>query len=288
MGLFSGIKSNYKKSEAAVVVQNLLEHYELLDLGPSLMANKLVAAIWEEKPDVFSGKFGQRPHKLTVAAAALANGIHLFEKNDLNRSVLALSLGTILSEIEVNGGLYPLNSLDRQLLEEAQAGFFKVAGELDNMDILGDELSKIIPRIGFSVGGDVNDVAAVALKKLTDMVLKKYVALPHDQLTEAISRDFDARNRCIVTDYMHFVFAELPEFQFNLGSPIREDECHDLSVIGRGKYVGFMLQVANGSNWVCSANDGISYRATSGARKLVELMNKKYGISDFSDLFKDI
>ena len=28
MGLFSGIKNTYKKSEAAVIVQNLLEHQQ--------------------------------------------------------------------------------------------------------------------------------------------------------------------------------------------------------------------------------------------------------------------
>jgi hypothetical protein len=129
MGLFNGIKSNYKKSEAAVVVQNLLQHYELFDLDPASMANKLVAAIWKEKPDVFSGKFGQRPHKLTVAAAALANGIYLFAKSDLNRNVLALSFGAILSDVEKNGRLYPLNSLDHQLLKAVASIFAETASE---------------------------------------------------------------------------------------------------------------------------------------------------------------
>ena len=45
MGLFSGIKSRYKKSEAAVVVQKLLEHQAnvgMCDLDPRKTANKLV------------------------------------------------------------------------------------------------------------------------------------------------------------------------------------------------------------------------------------------------------
>jgi len=130
MALFSGIKSTYKKSEAAVVVQNLLEHQAkagLFELEPASLANKLVATVWDQKPDVFDGKFGQRPHKITVAASALANGIHLFGDDDPNGYALILSLGNILSELEVNGRLYPLNSLDLKLLEDAASTFAGIA-----------------------------------------------------------------------------------------------------------------------------------------------------------------
>ena len=132
MGLFSGIKSTYKKSEAAVVVQNLLEHQAkvgFLDLDPAKLANKLVEVVWDSKPDVFDGKFGQRPHKITVAASALANGIELFEDGDLNRDALVLSLGNILSELETNGRLYPFNSLDHQLLDASISIFAEIAKE---------------------------------------------------------------------------------------------------------------------------------------------------------------
>ena len=132
MRFFSGIKSTYKKSEAAVVVQNLLEHQakaENFDLDSVSYANKLVTAVWGQKPDIFNGKFGQRPHKFTVAALALANGIDQLEETDPNWQALVLSLGNILSELEVNGRLYPLNSLDHQLLETAVAVFTKIANE---------------------------------------------------------------------------------------------------------------------------------------------------------------
>jgi hypothetical protein len=130
MGIFSSIKSTYKKSEAAVVVQNLLEHQAKsgwFDMNPASLANRLVAAVWEQKLDVFDGKFGQRPHKIAVAASALASGICLLEENDRNRYALVFSLGNILAEIEVNGTLYPFNSLDHHLLEEAASVFADVA-----------------------------------------------------------------------------------------------------------------------------------------------------------------
>lgn len=76
MGLFSGVKDTYKKSEAAVVVQNLIEENVrdgwMESNNPAQLANILVGRAWDAMPDVFSGKFGQRPHKISVAAIALS------------------------------------------------------------------------------------------------------------------------------------------------------------------------------------------------------------------------
>ena len=135
MGLFSGIKSTFKKSEAAVVVQNLLEiqvNSGLFNLDPPKAANKFIELVWEEKPDLFNGKFGQRPHKIAVAAAALAHATQLFDRDDVNCNAIVISLGNVLSEIDVNGRLYPLNSLDEQLIEEAMFIFSKIAQEFEN------------------------------------------------------------------------------------------------------------------------------------------------------------
>jgi len=135
MGLFSGIKSRYKKSEAAVVVQNLLEHQAgagLLTLDPAKLANKLVAIVWDAKPDIFNGKFGQRPHKIAVAASALANGIYLFEEDNPNRNALVFSLSNILKDLETNGGLYPFNSLDQQLIKAAMSVIAEIGKEFSD------------------------------------------------------------------------------------------------------------------------------------------------------------
>lgn len=132
MGLFSALKTRYKMSEAAVVVQNLLEIQVKegnFDHDPASFANKLVSEIWDQKPDVFNGKFGQRPHKIIVAAIALANGIDQFQENDYNRLPMVVSLGKILSAIELNGRLFPLNSLDHQLLETVVSSFEKIVND---------------------------------------------------------------------------------------------------------------------------------------------------------------
>jgi len=127
MGLFGGIKSNWKKSEAAVIVQNQLEMVQkgwILDSShdPSKLATLLVATAWDSMPDVFNGKFGQRPHKLSVAAIAFALGIQT-SNDDEYQSALLVALGNILSHIDVNGSFYPFNSTDERILLSASQVF---------------------------------------------------------------------------------------------------------------------------------------------------------------------
>lgn len=126
MGLFSGFKDAYRKTEAALVIQNLLEHQSRIgffDGDPAHLSQHLISSTWNQKPDMFGGKFGQRPHKLSVAAISLAIGVASFGKHDRNRAVLLLSLGNILSELEVNGRLYPLNGVDFTLIDGAALVF---------------------------------------------------------------------------------------------------------------------------------------------------------------------
>lgn len=121
MGFFSTITDTAKKAEAGVLVQNLLEHQAnagLFHLDPKKIAHKLVSKVWDAKPDVYFGKFAQRPHKITVAASALINGYEWYSSDDPNRPALLIALGNLLSELEVNGQLYSLNSLDHEILSE--------------------------------------------------------------------------------------------------------------------------------------------------------------------------
>ncbi len=133
MGLFSSIKDTYKKSEAAVVIQNLLEAQEKMGffrLDPAKHANTLIQSMWDEKPDVFSGKFGQRPHKLATAAIALARGLSVSHKDDVNRMAILACLSTVLAEVDTNRGFYPFNGLDATLFEAAGQIFIEQGSEM--------------------------------------------------------------------------------------------------------------------------------------------------------------
>jgi hypothetical protein len=134
MGLFQTIKSNWKKSEAAVVIQNLLEHQARHSLfgfaaDPAKIANELVARIWDAKPDIFDGNFGQRPHKISVAAIALASAIENLPSTNSHYYAFAIALGQVLQEWETNGSFYPLNSIDNRLLNTALQTFSSLADD---------------------------------------------------------------------------------------------------------------------------------------------------------------
>jgi hypothetical protein len=136
MAIFGGVTDLYKKSEAAVVVQNLLEHQSragMLDRHPGKFANALVRAAWQQLPDIFGGKFGQRPHKISTAATALALGAQA-ESDLVTRSVLLVSLGVILTEIEKNGSFYPFSRMDEQLFQDAVEVFAHLSDQLDDAD----------------------------------------------------------------------------------------------------------------------------------------------------------
>lgn len=133
MTIFSRIKDNYKKSEAAVVVQNLLEIQAKIGYfghDPAKFATVLIQSAWDEKPDIFGGKFGQRPHKLAVAAIALSRGLSLCRHDDPHRMALLASLGKVLAEVHTNAGFYPFNNLDSTLLEAAGEVFVKKGHEI--------------------------------------------------------------------------------------------------------------------------------------------------------------
>jgi hypothetical protein len=56
----------------------------------------------------------------------------------------------------------------------------------------------------------------------------------------------------------------------------------DLAVTGSGRYAGFMLFASTDGLWRCSVSDGLAYSATGGAKKLAQLMEKKFGIRDMT------
>lgn len=121
--MFGGVINRYKKAEAAVVIENLLTDVVSQPLEattPAAMANQLVRRVWDSRPDIFEGKFGRRPLKLSIAACALASGLDCFPVGSINRATLTVALGIVMGEIGVNGRLYDFGSADLMLIEFAE------------------------------------------------------------------------------------------------------------------------------------------------------------------------
>lgn len=123
LGWFIKLISLFKKSDAATAVQNLLEHqakYGFFEGDPASTATKYVQAAWDDKPHVFDGKFGSRPHKLSVVVYALALAVKkLHDLKDDQLAPVLIALINAMSEVEANGAYYPLTSVDRAIMEEA-------------------------------------------------------------------------------------------------------------------------------------------------------------------------
>jgi hypothetical protein len=138
---------------------------------------------------------------------------------------------------------------------------------------------------GFLIKGEVND-DAVRLKTLTDQVFSSYMALDREKLNEAISRDFPGDLHHADNFSVNFIFPTFGDFLFmlNIGSGKNSFD-RFLSVQGRGKYAGFILS-ASRDTWTCSVKDGFQFRATGGAKKLAQLMEKKFSVMDMTNLMK--
>jgi hypothetical protein len=104
----------------------------LLVGDPKTLAGRLVTQVWAQKPELFEGRLGPKPHQLAVAAIALASGVRLeaYRNNEPLRSSYTFALGLILDGIAANAHAYAFHPVDHQLLDAAAATFSEPLGEL--------------------------------------------------------------------------------------------------------------------------------------------------------------
>lgn len=116
------IKDTLRRSEAAVVVERALQHHHVLGPPPfdiPKVADALVQALWQTRPDILSGKRGAPPHKASVAALALAAGLHEFEQDSEARRLIGVTLSAVLFDMIQNRQSYRFHQGDFAMLELA-------------------------------------------------------------------------------------------------------------------------------------------------------------------------
>lgn len=123
MSLFFGIRATARKSQAAVLVQNLLEQCaKHSDLGarPAELANKLVGITWDRNPQWF-GPNRPLPNKFVLAACAFSSGANAMAQMESRSTELAMMvcLGEVLKEIAMQREFndLQLTALDVHLVE---------------------------------------------------------------------------------------------------------------------------------------------------------------------------
>ncbi|MDP7546243.1 MAG: hypothetical protein QGF20_03035 [Alphaproteobacteria bacterium] len=158
-----------------------------------------------------------------------------------------------------------------------------VQGKTQNT--INSDVLRILAVFGFLISGAVND-DAVKLKTFTDMALSKFGGLSAAEQSDAIEKEFNKEHCHVDLHEANFRFKELDDFLFSFSESFEPGKPRSLSVHGKGRYMGFMLQVINGGSWSCSVSDGIAYSATGGAKKLQQVMKKKFGVRNFDKLMK--
>jgi hypothetical protein len=122
--MLNGIKDNWRKAEAAAVVQTLLEGFgrragmSVLDFDK--LANVMVDRAWTENDHLFSGYRAGRPHKVALAAASLANLLTKIPPDEQIHALLSLCLSEVMRDLNDRGHLLYLSELDRVMISTAQ------------------------------------------------------------------------------------------------------------------------------------------------------------------------
>jgi len=128
--MFGWIKNTIRKSEATVLVQQSLEAH--MGFGPrpfdaDKLSSRLVAMVWDRKPDLFEGRVGKQPHKMCIAAIALATGLYEFPDDSDGQLVIHLALGAVMLDLITNGFLYELGGPDRWMMDRSEEAYADIA-----------------------------------------------------------------------------------------------------------------------------------------------------------------
>lgn len=137
--MFKAIKDIYCKSKAAAILGNLFQEQVEAGLFPNCDTQELgrhcVDGGWKVKPDMLSGRFGTRPHDISVSTFSLATAIvdsHLNVNRDavtVDQFIFAFT--RIANEAQINGNLYHLTETDRVVLDMAVGSVAVVVEEIE-------------------------------------------------------------------------------------------------------------------------------------------------------------
>ena len=130
MRILSGFKAALRKSEAAVVIERLLDVQAaagLFDERPAAIANKLVAVVWDRNPAVFSTGAGLS-QKYALAAAALSGGVTAMQRaGDANaQASFVICLGSLFQKLYLLRDAVALSALDLGLIKAAGTVYAQV------------------------------------------------------------------------------------------------------------------------------------------------------------------
>ena len=122
----SFIVNTVKKSQAAIIVQNLLTeihasgHYAGI---PARDATLLVYEAWHTSPEIFDGRSRPRPSKFSIALAAIAQKARLSDSTDPNLLGYLICMGKVLEASTRPIKPFPVNKTDAAIVMLAATAY---------------------------------------------------------------------------------------------------------------------------------------------------------------------
>jgi hypothetical protein len=135
---------------------------------------------------------------------------------------------------------------------------------------------------GFLIKNEARRDAA-RLKLLVDQCATKYCGRTPDEACAKLRSELGENGVYRSSHELSFTFPQTPYFHMSYDLFQAEAGLKCLIVAGRGKYAGFMLTDLNGSRH-SSVSDGLTQRATAGAKMLAKMLERDHDISDFTKI----
>lgn len=124
MGLFSFIGTTKLRGGIMNIIEDLLKNLTrsspfTLNVKPEHLSQMAVDKVWATYPDVFNGKFGQRPQKVVGALVGLCLLIQSMDRDRdyENFITIRVALFAIIDEIEKNIKSYAFTNVDTETIE---------------------------------------------------------------------------------------------------------------------------------------------------------------------------
>jgi hypothetical protein len=119
-----------RRTEAARIVQAAFEAcfnagVKWVPSDPRLLGVELVGAVWRKSPNFFDGRGTAPPHRLAIAAYALAQGMQSYRLDTRMTCAMGVALGIVLQHLVKHFGTGTLNSTEALLVEHASNAYFE-------------------------------------------------------------------------------------------------------------------------------------------------------------------
>lgn len=130
--MFDGLKHKWRSAEAAALIESTFEHMAELgtfDGNAKTLGHRIVKGASELRPDLFDGRNGHRPHRISYAAMALALTAERAPTDGRVFPVVMIALGLVLEAARLDAVSLPFSPQDLMLLDSAATVFTKLAEE---------------------------------------------------------------------------------------------------------------------------------------------------------------